>query len=105
MLIHVHTNGSTVPNVSSQCIIRIGNSREHAPKHIAITETKALQFILSFAHRTLYVKKENTIGCMAMDKRISTARSSDNMATNNTAINVITQYLVYFLNAITTSIT
>ncbi len=105
MPIQVHTNGSIVPNVLFQCIIRIGSSMEHTPKHIAITKTKSLQFILSFLHRTTYVKRENAIGCIAIDKRTSTARSGDNMNNNNAAISAIAQYSAYFLNAIATSIT
>lgn len=105
MPIQVHTNGSTVPNVLFQCIIRIGSSMEHTPKHIAITKTKPLHLILSLLHRTTYVKRENAIGCIVIDKRMSTARNCDNMISNNAATSTIIQYLAYFLNAIATSIT
>ena len=105
MPIQVHANGSTVPNVPSQFIICTGSSMEQTPRYTATTKTKAPQFILSFLHRTIYVKREYTIGCIAIDKRMSTARSGDNIMSNNAAISTIVQYLAYFLNFIAISIT
>lgn len=103
MPMQVHTNGSTVPNVSSQFIIRIGSSMEKIPIYIAITRKKVL-FIFSFLHKILYVKSEYTIGCIAIDKRKSIARNGDKMMDNNAAASAIVLYTICFLNSIATSI-